>query len=115
MAAPVVFFDIAGPDPAALGAFYRAIFDWDIAADGRFSVAAGPVLSATLRGDPAEKMIYLGVDDVTATLAQIVAAGGRIAAPRFEVPGVVVLGMFFDPAGNRLGLVEMADGQPKRP
>jgi predicted enzyme related to lactoylglutathione lyase len=36
-------------------------------------------------------------------------------APRFEVPGVVVLGLFTDPAGNSMGLVEMQDGKPKIP
>jgi hypothetical protein len=37
------------------------------------------------------------------------------AAPRFEVPGVVVLGLFRDPAGNPMTLVEMHDGRPKIP
>jgi predicted enzyme related to lactoylglutathione lyase len=40
-----------------------------------------------------------------------VAHGGAVVYPRFEVPGVVVLGLFSDPAGNRMGLVEMADGK----
>ena len=44
--------------------------------------------------------MYLGVADVTATLAAVVEAGGKIDVPRFEVPGVVVLGLFSDPAGN---------------
>ena len=34
-------------------------------------------------------------------------------APRFEVPGVVILGLFRDPAGNPMGLVEM-DGEQHR-
>lgn len=115
MPAPVVFFDIAGPDLPALGRFYSQVFDWDVAADGRFSVSAASPLPATLRQDPADKMIYLGVDDVTATLALVVAEGGSIQAPRFEVPGVVVLGLFSDPAGNRMGLVEMSGSAPKIP
>ena len=53
--------------------------------------------------------------DVTETLAKVIAAGGAINAPRFEVKGVVVLGLFSDPAGNRLGLVEMDGDQPKNP
>jgi len=115
MSAPVVFFDIAGPDLGKQTAFYRAVFGWDIAADGRFTVASASPLPATLRQDPAGKMIYLGVDDVTASLAKIVANGGTIDAPRFEVKGVVVLGLFSDPAGNKLGLVELKDGKPKIP
>ncbi len=115
MPAPIVFFDIAGPDMARQAAFYRTVFDWDVAPDGRFSAPAAPSLAATLRADPADKVIYVGVDDVAATLAKIEASGGRIVSPRFEIKGVVVLGLFTDPAGNRLGLVEMSGGAPKVP
>jgi predicted enzyme related to lactoylglutathione lyase len=121
MAAPIVFFDIAGPDPAAQAAFYRAVFDWDVAPDGSFAAPFQPSLKnpagvgGQLRTDPAEKVLYIGVEDVTATLAAIEAHGGGTIAPRFEVPGVVVLGLFTDPAGNRLGLVEMAGGAPVIP
>lgn len=115
MAAPIVFFDIAGPDMAVQSEFYSEIFDWEIGPDGRVnapvhSVNAAGTVSGLMRGDPAEKVIYFGVEDVAATLEKIAAKGGSVAAPRFEVPGVVVLGLFMDPAGNRLGLVEMADG-----
>ncbi|HEX2559135.1 VOC family protein [Phenylobacterium sp.] len=115
MAAPVVFFDIAGSDFAAQRAFYSAVFGWDIAADGRFSVAATAPLNATLRADPADKLIYLGVPDITATLRAVQAHGGAVDAPRFEVRGVVVLGLFRDPAGNRMGLVEMDGERPRIP
>ena len=115
MAAPIVFFDIAGPDMAKQLAFYRTVFDWDVAPDGRFSAPAPAPLAGTLRADPADKVLYIGVDDVTAALTKIVANGGQIVAPRFEIKGVVILGLFTDPAGNRLGLVEMSGGAPKVP
>ena len=35
--------------------------------------------------------------------------------PRFAVKGVVVLGLFKDPAGNTMGLVETKDGKPVIP
>ena len=115
MPAPIVFFDIAGPDLAKQAAFYRAVFGWEIAPDGRFSAAAAASLPGTLRADPADKVIYLGVEDVTAALARVEANGGKIVAPRFEVKGVAVIGLFTDPAGNRMGLVEMANGRAKVP
>lgn len=114
MPSPIVFFDIAGPDEQALRDFYAAVFEWDSAA-AQFSVGVVAPLNAAFRSDPAEKRLYLGVDDVTATLAHIEARGGSIDAPRFEVPGVVVLGLFKDPAGNPMGLVEMEDGRHKVP
>lgn len=114
MPAPLVFLDIAGPDLAKQAAFYAGVFDWTIADDGHFDapVIVSP-LPGMLRTDPAEKVVYLGVEDVDATLEQVVAHGGAVAAPRFEVPGVVVLGLFTDPAGNRMGLVEM-EGDRRR-
>jgi predicted enzyme related to lactoylglutathione lyase len=115
MPAPVVFFDIAGPNLQQQSAFYSKVFGWEIAADGRFTVTVASPLSATLRQDPADKVIYLGVEDVAATLAQVEANGGAVVAPRFEVPGVVILGLFTDPAGNSMGLVEVEGGQVKVP
>ncbi|MBT8063240.1 MAG: hypothetical protein HKO64_07020 [Xanthomonadales bacterium] len=107
MASPVVFFDIAGEDDDALKAFYSRIFDWRPNESGQYSIPVNSPLDVAIRKDPAEKRIYMGVTDVTATLAQIEEAGGSVDVPRFEVPGVVVLGLFRDPAGNPMGLVEM--------
>ena len=76
---------------------------------------ATPLLGTVRVGDASEKRIYIGVEDVAAKLAEVAANGGTIDAPRFEVPGVVVLGLFKDPAGNPMGLVEMKDGVPKIP
>jgi predicted enzyme related to lactoylglutathione lyase len=114
--APIVFFDLAGPDAGVLHAFYKACFGWEAGPSGNLSVPiGGPPLNGAFRADPAEKVIYIGVPDVTVSLAKIVANGGKIHAPRFEVPGVVVLGLFFDPAGNRMGLVEMNGDKARIP
>lgn len=113
MGAPVVFFDIAGPSSEGQRGFYSAVFGWETAVDGRFETKVVSPIPALLRTDPPGVMIYLGVPDITATLEMVVLHGGKVEAPRFEVPGVVVLGLFRDPAGNRLGLVEM-DGERRR-
>lgn len=115
MAQPIVFFDIAGPDDAALREFYASVFAWEINAGGQFQVAINSPIDATIRKDPAEKRLYIGVPDITKTLQQIEAAGGSTDAPRFEVPGLVVLGLFKDPAGNPMGLVEMDGATPVVP
>lgn len=115
MSAPIVFFDIAGPDEEALRKFYERVFDWPCGQPGNFVPGNLPNLDAAIRQDPAEKVLYIGVPDVTATLEKIVQAGGSIDVPRFEVPGIVVLGLFLDPAGNRMGLVEMAGDSPVIP
>ena len=115
MTAPILFFDIAGPAELNLESFYTKVFGWEADQTGQFAVAITPPLRGSFRPDPAEKRIYVGVSDVTATLATVVEAGGKIDAPRFEVPGVVVLGLFRDPAGNEMGLVEMIDDRPRVP
>ncbi len=114
--APIVFFDIAGPDAASQTAFYHVVFGWQIGPGGTLMVPmTGASLSGALRQDPADKILYLGVDDIDATMAQIEAHGGKIVHRRFAVKGVAVLGLFTDPAGNSMGLVEMRDGKPVVP
>ena len=113
MPAPIVFFDIAGPDLASQKAFYDAVLGIKTDAMGRFqSPAIGASIPALLRTDPNETVVYFGVDDIDATMKKVLDKGGKIHAPRFVVPGVVILGLFLDPAGNRVGLVEMKDGKP---
>jgi uncharacterized protein len=105
--APLVFFDIAGDDSATQRKFYAAIFAWDIDERGNFQTSTVSPLPGLMRQEPTETIVYIGVRDVTETLQQVEENGGSVVYPRFEVPGVVILGMFRDPAGNRVGLVEL--------
>jgi uncharacterized protein len=103
--APIVFFDIAGPDAAKLKSFYSDNFGWQIdAADGITTAN----LKGTLRQDPPEKILYLGVPDIDAALKKIVASGGAVVLPRTVLPSGVIFALFKDPAGNRMGLAETA-------
>jgi hypothetical protein len=117
MPAPIVFFDIAGPDLQKQKAFYEGVFGWTVSEEGHLNTPVAAPLPGILRveaeaGFQPERLLYLGVDDITATLDQIVANGGGVVFPRIAVPGVVILALFTDPAGNRMGLVELADGKP---
>lgn len=107
MGSPIVFFDIAGENETDLKAFYSKIFGWGTESSEQFSVDIMSPIDATIRKDPAEKRLYIGVPDISATLVEIEKAGGSIDVQRFEVAGMVVLGLFKDPAGNPMGLVEM--------
>lgn len=102
--APIVFFDLAGPDAAKLNTFYSSVFGWHIDANNGIDTGA---LKGTIRQDPPEKIIYMGVPDINAALDQIKAAGGTVDMPRTVVPNVVTFALFKDPAGNRMGLVEL--------
>ena len=115
MAQPIMFFDITGPDDAALKSFYSSIFGWEFDQAGQFGVPIASPIKGAIRKDPTEMRIYLGVPDVTASLSLIKQSGGTVDVPRFEVPGVIVLGLFRDPAGNSMGLVEMDGDSPRVP
>ena len=108
--APIVFFDIAGPKTDELKSFYADLFGWNLGSSKPTLPVISP-LPAALRQDPVEKRIYIGVADVAKKLKEIKSRGGAIDAPRFAVPGVAVIGLFKDPAGNAMGLVEMKNGK----
>ncbi len=100
---PIVFFDIAGPDMARLKAFYADNFGWNIAASGGIST---PGLPGTLRQDPPEKIIYIGVGDLDAAIAKVKASGGTIETPKLPTPTGETFVLIRDPAGNRMGMVQ---------
>jgi predicted enzyme related to lactoylglutathione lyase len=117
--APIVFFDIAAPQLTSQAAFYKAVFGWEADATGGLSVPVANPLPGNLRVEPSdqgpltERVLYVGVPDINATLKVVAAHGGSVVFPRMVAPGVVILALFNDPAGNRMGLVELAaDGKP---
>ena len=117
--APIVFFDIAAPDLASQAAFYKAVFGWEANPAGGLTVPVTSPLPGNLRVEPptqgptTERVLYVGVPDINAALAKVTANGGSVVFGRTVAPGVVVLALFKDPAGNRMGLVELdAAGKP---
>ncbi len=105
----VVFFDVAGPDRAKLRAFYTGALGWAVDPNGGIKT---PAMDGVIRQDPPETLIYVAVTDINQTLARITAAGGQVVLGRTVVPNVVVFALFKDPAGNRMGLVEIARAAP---
>lgn len=121
MGNPVVHFEIIGPDPDALRAYYAALFGWDapsgapVAAEvsdqGAYSFIDAPgdgAIPGGIGGGPSWSPrvgFYVGVPDVETALRDAERLGGtRVLGPvRNEGTGVVV-GHFTDPAGNLLGV-----------
>jgi uncharacterized protein (TIGR03067 family) len=106
MSAPIVYFEIAGPDGPKLKEFYSAALGWTIDANAGIAAASTGGLKGGIRQDPPEKVFYFGVPDINEALKKIEASGGKTVVPRTVVPGVVTFALFTDPAGNRLGLAE---------
>jgi uncharacterized protein len=107
------WYELMTPDvPAALD-FYHRIFGWqtkdsglpgmtytliqvgDLAIGG--SMALTPEMQAA--GARPGWLGYISVDDLQAKVDELVAAGGKIIRPIFEVPGVIRFAIVADPHG----------------
>jgi uncharacterized protein len=103
-------------DAARVRKFYGELFGWQFedSVEGYMTFTApGPTYGGfSPEAVPAAEsgpIIYLACDGVTATLAQIEAAGGRTLEPSFPLPSDLGhAGQFVDPEGNRMGLWSMA-------
>ena len=49
-------------------------------------------------------VVYIGTDDIAASLADVESNGGHAVMPKTEIPGFGWFGMFTDPTGNMVGL-----------
>lgn len=107
---PVVHFEISGPDKAALQNFYRTAFGWSVNADNPMGYGMvdnqGEGIGGGLDGDEASVTVYIQVDDPAAYLEKVKSLGGKVVTEVTEIPGMVTMAKFADPAGNVIGLVK---------
>jgi predicted enzyme related to lactoylglutathione lyase len=114
---PVVHFEVNTAHSATLARFYADAFEWELQEDGdeytqirTNGVCAGTGAPGIDGGigpsDPGDDFVtfYVQVPDVAAALERVVALGAELDMPATEA-GRVVIGIFRDPAGNRIGLV----------
>jgi uncharacterized protein len=90
--------DLTSPDPAASAAFYGPVLGWTAVGEV-FEVQGHPVAGRST-GDAAGWLLGLATDDLEATAARVLAAGGTVLEP-----GVVA-----DPTGATVGLRAAAEG-----
>ena len=94
--------------------FYADIFGWTVRERGDGNLAfddaggvSGTWVKEADRTPDETTRIYIMVDNIAATLAQIEHAGGRVATPRTEIgPRMGAFAIFTDPVGNEFGLYE---------
>ena len=124
----VMHFEIPADDLARAKTFYGDVFGWQISSmdmpDGSeyTGVTTTPVDETMTPTEPGaingalvlrsdgniHPVVTIGVDDITAALEQIEAAGGSTVTARVALPGMGAFGYFKDPEGNVVGLWENA-------
>lgn len=124
MSARVVHFEVPFDDADRARSFYREVFDWQIQAMPEMNydmVSTGPV-GDTGPTEPGyigggmlqreapvtSPVITLDVDDIDATLAEVVKHGGEVATEKLAVGEMGFAAYFKDTEGNILGLWQTA-------
>ncbi len=116
----MVHFEVIGPEPGRLRAFYADLFGWalqerapvapEVSAPDEYAFVepTGDGVPAGIGGGPgfeADTVTYIGVADVEAALQRAEALGGtRVLGPAVNREGGVVVGHLRDPAGNLVGV-----------
>ena len=114
MAHPVMWFEVVGKDGNALQKFYGQLFGWTF--DTNNPTKYGVVKTHSDKGIPGgvgqaeadlppRTTFYVETPDVAASLETAMRLGGKVILPRTVRPDVT-LGMFRDPEGHIVGLVE---------
>jgi predicted enzyme related to lactoylglutathione lyase len=130
-----VHFEIHASDPAAVREFYETLLGWRfqqwgdnpywivITGDGD-PMAGEPHSSPGIDGGLLPRqgaapavgqavnafVVTVEVPDCDAKVEQAVAAGGSVALPAEDMPGVGRLAYVHDPDGNLIGLLQPAEG-----
>ena len=114
MANPVAWFEVTGPDGAALQSFYGQLFGWQVDANnpmnyGMVAQEEGGIPGgiAASQDGAAHVTVYISVPDLQAALDKAEQLGGKIVSGPMEVPDGPTLAYFTDPAGNNIGLMKM--------
>jgi predicted enzyme related to lactoylglutathione lyase len=109
----ICYVEMPASDITRSADFYRKVFGWTIRQRGDGSTAfddgAGEVSGTWVRGrSPASApglLVYIMVDNVTATLDAIVANDGQVVQP-IGADAPEITARFRDPGGNIIGLYQ---------
>lgn len=116
----IAYFEIQADDPDAAIQFYNTVFGWRfIKVEGlpipywRIEGGGlyGGLLQRPAKTPPPESgtnayTCSMEVEDFDTVAAKILSAGGRVALPKFAVPGTCWQGYFIDPAQNTFGIFQ---------
>lgn len=110
---PIVHVDIPAAQTKESAEFYAKTFDWKLDYTPefdywQFDATGGPgggFMHAGADGAVLNKLIvYIGTDDIDASLALVEANGGKTVMPGMEIPGIGWYAIFSDPSGTEMAL-----------
>jgi uncharacterized protein len=117
MAAPVVWFEIAGRDLDTLTRFYGDLLGWKVDAAnpqgyGMVDTGADGGIPGGIYapGDPAGEYVsfYAAVQGLEGYLERAERLGGKVVQPPTPISETARVAMLLDPEGHRIGLLEQA-------
>jgi predicted enzyme related to lactoylglutathione lyase len=109
-----IWYELLTSDAKASTSFYESVIGWKVqpAAPGDpkgYQMIDAPnahigglmELSPEMRSNGARPtwLVYVGVEDVDATLKDVTEAGGKVMMPAFDIPNVGRIAMIADPQG----------------
>ena len=109
---PIVHVEFSTKDREADGSFYSELFGWQVTQMPEMNYATfetqegvGGGLNPVTDQYPAGTVtVYVGTEDIDATLSKAEKLGGKILVPKSEIPGVGWFAFFIDRSGNKIGL-----------
>jgi uncharacterized protein len=122
MGQPVVHFEVIGKDGEKLRSYYSELFGWEFDADNPMKygvvqregntnsdgVGIGGGVGGAPEGYDGHVTFYIQVPDVEAALANAENLGGTRTMGPDEVMEGLVIGLFQDPEGHVIGVVNSA-------
>jgi predicted enzyme related to lactoylglutathione lyase len=115
---PIVHVEIPASDLKEASKFYTEVFGWQIDTSTMedypmFAAEGGPGGGFVQLSDTAHSvgrpLLFIGTDDIDASLAAVEAHGGKTLMPRTAIPHVGWWAVFDDPVGNTLALYTRDD------
>jgi predicted enzyme related to lactoylglutathione lyase len=118
---PIVHIELSSTDPHKTGEFLKKVFGWEVETDKASDYVlfkTGPNLGGGIPAvdnkmyQPGDSLIYMGTDDIEATLAKVKSLGGKTLVPKTEIPQMGWFAIFEDAQGCRLALYTGMPSQP---
>jgi len=120
---PVMHFEIMGHDAPKLRSFYADVFGWNVAPPipgspvdyslvepvPNFQRGISGGIGEAPEGYDGHVTFYVVVDDVEEAFGKVEKHGGTRMMGPDQVPGGPVIGLFRDPGGHTIGLVNPSD------